>query len=168
MAHPESGLFLPIRFYKEKSEQDRYKRHSLGVALTELNYPNVDCVTLAPFQFRVTKGAITTSMQMHAYCADTNEHINIDNYLEPFLDEYNDGTTSWFSYKGDADLTGVLHNGLWYISITVVWLDGYSTVYSDLFRISNCEDTPYDVETFRSWADGDNLRAFDTDNLRIV
>lgn len=166
----ESGLFLPIRFYWNISEQDRYKRHSLGVSLTDLNYVHVDCTTLAPFQISYMQGVTALGVSIALVCANGDNIVALP-YNSAHWHEYIDDEGMYFlSYLGDDDFSSYTDNGLKYLIVTIQTSSGDRSWYSDLFMISNCETTPYGVEEFRSWvgSDSTNLRAIDATDLRIV
>lgn len=178
MDNIETGLYLPIRFYQSLNEQDRHKRHSLGVALTELNYPVVSCISLAPFQIL---HAIDSSVDYYPntvtidiICADTNVVTPLT-YNGQHWDFTNQNDLFWLSYLGSEDWSGVITNdGLFYLEVYFEFASGNSaTYYSDLFYM-NCTDDSgsgvYDVEEFRvhSQLAGDNKRLIDVTDLRIT
>lgn len=173
MDNIETGLYLPIRFYQTSTEQDRYKRHSLGVSLTELNYPYVDCASLAPFQIRHATDSETNyapnAVILTAICADTNTVIPLP-YNAAFWENYNANDVNWLSYLGGDDFTGLLQNGLYYLEVYFAFPSGDNwTYYSDLFRISNC-GIAYDTEEYRVYSETieDTKRLIDVTDLRII
>ncbi len=166
----ESGLFLPIRFYYQQTEQDRFKPQSEGVALTELNYPYVDCVSLAPFQVTYVNNVLALGVHLNAFCADSGEMISLtynSAHWQEFIDT--DGVYH-LSYMGTDDFTGELNNGLYYLGVVIQFSNGSPYFYSDLFMIKNCSDTPYDTEEFRVHSPkvGTLYRTIDGTDLRIV
>lgn len=170
MSNLESGLFLPIRFYLKETEQDRYKRHSLGVALTELNYPYVDCKTLAPFQVSYDSPIYSELILFYAACADTGELTSLDVNSEHWKENIENGNEYSLSYLGSDDFSGVLSNGMYYL-IVVVSFSGEVTAdfFSDMIMISNC-GAENDTDEFRihSKQPGANFRAIDVTDLRIT
>lgn len=171
----ESGLFLPIRFYYQQTEQDRYKPQSYGVALTELNYPYVDCVSLAPFQLNTVSATLSDSVLFYAVCADSEELISLV-YDSAHWQEYIDSEGIYhLSYLGDDNFTGELSNGLYYFIVAIVWPGGGATAnfYSDFVMINNCTDAAYDITEFRTYSEkvaqsNDLLRSINTTDLRIT
>jgi hypothetical protein len=173
----ETGLFLPLRFYHNLSEQDRYKRLSEGVALADQCYIHADCVTLCPFQIILKQ-----------YCEEgiatiTNTLICIDgtetalSYTAASWELWSDTTNrlSYLSYLGDSDFTGQIGNGKYYIKLTIVDMCGYTnTYYSDIFIIRNCGSVvpTYDTVDYRITSPSDDdKRMIDTTNpndLRII
>jgi len=175
MNNLESGLYLPIRFYAEQSEQDRHKRHSLGVSLTELNYPYVDCTSLAPFQVSFMSPTVASEILLYAKCADTDELISLTLQPTDYHEIVNSDGIYYFSYLGSGNFAGDLNNGLYYLVIVIVVGEESNNFYSDLFMIKNCADAePYDIGEYRAFVSGsqirsdDNLRAIDTTDLRIT
>lgn len=170
MANIETGLYLPIRFYLTSTEQDRYKRHSLGVALTELNYPYVDCASLAPFQLTYESAHYANLIEITAYCVGTNEPIVLPYNALHWEDYTGADDLHSLSYLGTDDFTGLLGNGTYYLYVKITRLIGAPIeYYSDLFMISNCTTDPYEVDTFRVYSDApESIRAIDTNDLRIV
>lgn len=165
----ESGLILPIRFYSNLTEQDRYKRHSVGSSIPEVCYPYVDCVHLAPFQI---KGNLTSDDLIHVdwwlVCADTNEETEL-----PFDNTYwNDNVLTYdehrIMYFGTQDLSAFTSNGLKYLKATITYTSGSKIYYSDLFMIGNCGEGALPIESFRTWQSPDNLRSINVTDLRII
>lgn len=167
----ESGLFLPVRFYKTLAEQDRYKRISTGVALVDEVYIYADCSTLLPFQLILDQyceeGIVSASIKL--VCVDGDE-VTLP-YNVSCWELWNDTTNqlSYLSYLGTDDFTGLIGNGKYYIEITVVDMCEYTTVnYSDLFVIRNCEST-YDVAEYRITSPSqEDKRLINTTDLRIT
>ena len=170
MDNIETGLYLPIRFYLTSTEQDRYKRHSIGVALTELNYPYVDCTSLAPFQMTYESAHYANLIEITAYCSDTNEAIVLPYTAEHWEDYFGSDDLHSLSYLGTDDFTGLLANGMYFLYVKITRLIGAPIeYYSDLFRIANCGDAPYETESFRIYSDApESFRAIDANDLRIV
>jgi len=170
MSELESGLLLPIRFYNALSEQDRYKNQSKGVSLTELNYPFVDCSKLAPFQLYTPSldYSMSISIQFKAVCADTEQVITLPYDGTKWLEEATDNGNYW-SYLGNDDFSGLLNNGLFYLTVNIVFGDGNMLkFYSDLFMIGNCAEASYDTDEFRLWGKGNDFRSIDLTDLRII
>lgn len=171
MTDLESGLFLPIRFYNASTEQDRYKRHSTGVALTEYNYPYVDCVSLAPFQLSYTKDVGALTVEFNAYCADNNTQISLTFNAAEWQEYISSNGTYYLSYLGEGDFTGELSNGTYYFGVAITFTDSERIeFYSDLFRVKNCDDTAYEIEEYRVHSPkvGELKRAIDATDLRIT
>ncbi len=170
MDNIETGLYLPIRFYLTSNEQDRYKRHSLGVALTELNYPHVDCTSLAPFQLTYDTDGLFGTADILLICADSSEQVVLPFNALSWEEVILATGEHYLSYLGTDDFSGLTHNGLFYLQVSnVTGVGDTITYYSDLFRISNCDSTPYDVEEFRIYSPSQSdIRAIDTTDLRIV
>lgn len=164
----DSGLYLPLRFTLERSEQDRYKRHSKGVALTELNYIYLDCRTLAPFQLTYPQTSNFVSADMRVVCADNESEVDIPYVSSSWDVQISDGY-SYLTYLADATVGG-LSNGLFYIVVDIELSDGSFSMYSDLFMISNCDSEPYESQNFRvhSLGSGNNFRAINATDLRIT
>ena len=169
MNNLESGLYLPIRFYQNLSEQDRNKRQSIGVALTELNYVYIDCATLAPFQLLYPDTSAFISANIDVICANSGTIVNIPYNGASWNDKANDFGSNTLTYSGDATLTG-LGNGLFYMAVNVVLASETQTLYSDLFMIKNCGETSYTTQDFRihNQQAGNNFRAIDPTDLRIT
>jgi len=170
MNNLESGLFLPIRFYQYMTEQDRYKPQSEGVALTELNYPYIDCKTLAPFQLRFSSFSTALGVTFAAYCAESHTETSLA-YNAAHWNEYIDSEGNYFlSYLGTDDFTGDLTNGLYYFKVTIQFSGPTPYYYSDLVMINNCEETPYEIEEYRVYSPevGELYRAIDATDLRII
>lgn len=163
----ESGLILPIRFYANLTEQDRFKRHSQGVSLTTLNYPYVDCTTLAPFQLSYIKDGIVTDIDWYIICADTGDITELD-YNEDHWDSLilSDNRMRVY-YLGTDDFTGMINNGLHYFKVSVQFNDETVDFYSDLFMVGNCGEEPFSIDSFRAWQSPNNLRQIDVNDLRI-
>jgi len=176
----ETGLFLPLRFYNNLSEQDRYKRLSEGVALIDQAYIHADCVTLLPFQIILKQyceeGVSTITNTL--ICTDGDSTVLP--YTAASWELWSDTTNqlTYLSYLGDSDFTGYVNNGKYYLEITVVDMCGYTnTYYSDYFVITNCGTivTPpiiYDTVDYRITSPSDDdKRMIDIDNpndLRII
>lgn len=170
MNNLESGLYLPIRFYQYQTEQDRFKRHSTGVALTELNYPYVDCEKLAPFQVTYLNNVLALGVHFNAFCADTNEMISLPYNSAHWEEHIDDSGIYHLSYLGTDDLSGYLSNGLYYFGIVITFSNGSPYFYSDLFMVANCGTTAYETEEFRVWnaSSGDYKRLINITDLRIT
>lgn len=166
----ESQLILPIRFYNFLTEQDRYKRHSIGVALTELNYPYVDATTLAPFQILGNEVADDLmSITWAIVCADTGVETALTYSDDHWADNVLDYAEHRTMYLGTQDLSAFTDNGLYYLKVVITYASGAVTYYSDLFMINNAGDDPFEIDMFRSWSSSSaDLRAIDTTDLRIV
>lgn len=142
MAELESGLLLPIRFYNNKEEQDRYKNQSQGVALTELNYPYVDCAKLAPFQIILPQVELAVEFVLKAICANTGTTItlpfNAVHWQETVLNSIH-----WVSYLGTDTFTSLSGNNLYYLELFLAFEDeGHLYYYSDLFMTLPCDSSP--------------------------
>lgn len=168
MALLESGLLLPIRFYWNISEQDRYKRHSQGVALTELNYLYVDCTKLAPFQISFMNDSTALGIEMDIVCANGTVVTPLPYDASKWHEYVADGMY-YLSYLGNDDFSGLTSNGLHYLVVTITTPIGDRSWYSDLFMIANCSTTPYEDDNYRTWtgADRTSLRKVDATDLRI-
>lgn len=101
----ESGLLLPIRFYNKIEEQDRYKNQSKGVALTELNYPYVDCTKLAPFQIKPLFNDFAESVTVEIVCADTGEKTNLPYDATKWDEQIDSDSVYSLSYLGNSDFS---------------------------------------------------------------
>jgi len=173
MNNLESGLYLPIRFYHKLSEQDRLKRHSVGVALTELNYPYVDCSTLAPFQVSFSSGDVITGITLFAYCIGSTESVELSYSASDWQEFTSDDGIYYLSYLGTSDFTGLLSNGLYYLELSLAFSDTSLTFYSDLFMVGNCiseayETSEYRVTDQRIGISTEFMRLIDTTDLRIT
>ena len=169
MSGLETGLLLPIRFYRTLAEQDRYKNQSLGVALTELNYPYVDCTKLAPFQVNVSDSFTEIDFPMEysltAICVDTGERINLPINITHWS-QLIYGDTYSLSYFGTDDFTGLLSNALYYLEIYAdfeAW--GVTYFYSDLFRTFGCESVGDNIDLFVAKSSGGE--SIKVEDLRI-
>lgn len=143
MDNIETGLYLPIRFYLTSSEQDRYKRHSLGVALTELNYPHVDCESLAPFQLVYEYEGYLSTVEINLICADSNEVIALPYNVGGEVVIWDDIITAdglhHLSFFGNAWFGGYTSNGRYYLEVKIILPVGDPVIYySDIFVIANC------------------------------
>lgn len=170
MTNLESGLLLPIRFYDTYEEQDRFKNQSVGVALTEQNYPYVDCKTLAPFQIVYAQMDYATSISWKLVCADTGAETSLT-FTASEWQEYIDGDAQlvYTSYLGEGDFSSEAYNGLFYFEVTIVDAQAETRIfYSDLFMIDNCGETAYNVEEYRIWNSQTDIRAIDANDLRII
>ena len=172
MNNLESGLYLPIRFYLAQSEQDRNKRHSTGVALTELNYPYVDCVSLAPFQVSFPSGSMLKTVLLYATCVDDGVLIPLTLQTTDYHEIIRSDGMYFFSYLGTGNFSGVLSNGLHYLTLAIVIGEESNDFYSDLFMIKNCAETQYDTTEYRMYDTRDSrsgkLRLVDATDLRIT
>lgn len=141
MDYIETGLYLPIRFYQKLTEQDRYKRHALGVSLTELNYAYVDCQSLAPFQLVYDNEQFATSIGMDVICADSGERSVFAYNASLWDDVIVTDTLHHLSYNAGGWYVG-LTNGKYYLEVTIN-IPGTSPIvfFSDLFMVGNCDDT---------------------------
>lgn len=169
MGQLESGLFHPIRFYLNISEQDRYKRHSIGVALTDLNYVYVDCTQLVPFQISFLNDTPALDIKWYIVCAGGGTQVELP-YNAAYWGEFINTDGMYFlSYFGYDNLSSYTENGLHYLIVTVTTSSGEMSWYSDLFMIANCGGIPYDTDNFRTWSGSDrtNLRSIDATDLRI-
>lgn len=170
MNNLESGLFLPIRFYQYMTEQDRYKPQSEGVALTELNYPYVDCKTLAPFQVKFNSLSTALGVTFTAYCAESHEAIDLAYNASHWHEYIDDNGNYYLSYLGTDDFSSDISNGLYYFKVSIQFSGETPYFYSDLVMIGNCGETPYDIDEFRLHIQNDDtaVRAIDTTDLRIT
>lgn len=167
----ESGLFLPIRFYLQKTEQDRYKAHSVGVSLLPECFPHIDCKSLAPFQLNYNSEVLSDLILFYAYCANTEQINSLLVDSAHWNEHISNGTDYSLSYMGTDDFTGELNNGLYYFVVVVAFPDEITaTYYSDLVMVSNCGGDSYDIEEYRvhSHQSGSNFRAIDATDLRIT
>jgi len=167
----ESGLFLPVRFYKTLAEQDMYKRISAGVALIDEVYIYADCKTLIPFQIILNNYCEEgiNGIFLELVCIDGDEILLTasDQDFEYWNDTVNQ--LSYYSYLGNADFTGQIGNGKYYIRLTVVDMCEYTNIYySDYFVIRNCE-TSYDIAEYRITSQNQSdKRLVDLTDLRIT
>ncbi len=165
----ESGLILPIRFYANLTEQDRYKRHSIGSSIPEVCYPYVDCTTLAPFQIK--GNAVADDLMTIAWsivCADTGVETELVMNLDYWADNVLDYDEHRIMYFGTQDVSTSTANGLHYLKVVVTYTSGAVTYYSDLFMIGNCGESSLPIESFRTWQAPDNLRSINVTDLRII
>ncbi len=163
----ESGLILPLRFYRSKAEQDRYKNHVDGVAFLPENYVHVDCVAFAPFQIALlTSNDNEPAITWKIVCAETEEETNLP-VNGASWEQYFDATNQilYVSYLGNDDLSGYADKGMYYFVVSYTEL--VETFYSDFFYISNCAN-PDDIHEYRRWANKGDRRKIDTNDLRIT
>ena len=168
MNNLESGLFLPIRFYDDLNQQDRFKNQSKDVKLIEINYPFVDCVSLAPFQVIRPFEYNTDSVVLTIICLSTGEETELPFHSGKW-EEHIIGDYIYLSYLGNDDFSGLLEKGIYYLRLDITDTQPVTySKYSDLFSIANCAN-PDDLNEYRRWNDSNGLRKINSaDDLRIV
>jgi hypothetical protein len=165
----ETGLFLPIRFYDTKAEQDRYKSQSEGVSLIDQCFIHVDCDSLAPFQIISNyENATAFPITWKIICAGEESEEFLDFNADHWEEYVDSNGYLHVSYLGNDNLGVSLGNGRFYLQVDyAVGYRGY-IFYSDIFVVSNSSNV-YSVQIYRKWSNNDgDLRLVDATDLRIT
>jgi len=167
----ETGLFLPLRFYNTITEQDRFKRNSIGLSLIDEIYLYADCDTLMPFQIYLTELDDIVDITINLICEDGTSTVLPYNSTEWefYVDEL-----QWVSYLGTDSFLGLYTKGRYYLQVDIELDNTDNTVlsfYSDIFAVGDCATGSSDSIDYRTTTPSimdKRLVDINTDDLRIT
>lgn len=122
----------PLPFYDNIALQNHRKDYAFGQVYPLITYRNM----LLPFQVVLAGGSSIGTIRLYNF--NTGTYIDISRSIKENGLELKSYTGfKLLKYPGKLPIVGILHEGLYYLSISI---NGLGTLYSDVFSITNRVD----------------------------